>query len=278
MQIIKVQGQAVPALGYGTWKLRGEECVTGVRAALDIGYRHIDTAQIYENEGEVGKAIEAGGVARSEIFLTTKVWIDHVRDGDLQKSVTDSLARLRTDYVDLLLIHWPVETVSFREQMKALREMQDKGLARLIGVSNFTVAQMKDVTGDLGVAIACNQVEYHPYLDQKPVLDFVRGRDMFMTAYSPVARGLVMEDETMRDIADKYNKTPAQISLRWLIQQDRVAAIPKAANPKHAQANFDIFDFALTDADMAAIHKLARPDGRMINPDWAPKWDTAKAA
>ncbi len=278
MEYIDVRNHKIPALGYGTWQLQGKDCVASIRNALEIGYRHIDTAQIYQNESEVGQAIEGGGVKRGDIFLTTKVWMDNVRDGDLQRSVGDSLKKLRTDYVDLLLIHWPVKEIGFGEQMKALAEVQDKGLAKLIGVSNFTVAQMREVAETLGVAIACNQVEYHPFLDQKPVLDFVRAHDMFLTAYSPVARGKVIDDETIKGIAGRYGKTAAQVTLRWLVQQKRVAAIPKAAKAEHARANFEIFDFALTEAEMNAIHKLARADGRMIDPAWAPAWDTARAA
>ncbi len=278
MQFITVQNRKIPALGYGTWKLQGAECVKSVETALDIGYRHIDTAQIYQNEEEVGDAIRNIGLPRDQIFLTTKVWMDNVRAGDLQMSVNDSLVKLRTDYVDLLLIHWPVKDVSLNEQMQALCDVQNQGLAKLIGVSNFVVPQMKEVADDLGVNIANNQVEYHPYLNQKPVLDFVRSHDMFLTAYSPVARGKVLEDPAIRRLAEKYGKSPAQVTLRWLVQQDRVAAIPKAAKADHARSNFDIFDFELTGDEMKAVHALARPDGRLINPDWAPAWDVAKAA
>lgn len=278
MDMITVQNKKIPALGYGTWRLEGKGCVQGVEAALEIGYRHIDTAQIYQNEEDVGEAIQNSGIARKDIFLTTKVWMDNVRAGDLQASVNASLVKLRTDYVDLLLIHWPVKEVTFNEQMQALTDVQNQGLAKLIGVSNFTVAQMKEVSDTLGVKIACNQVEYHPFLSQKPVLDFVQKHDMFLTAYSPVARGKVMEDKTIQSLAQKYGKTPAQITLRWLVQQEKVAAIPKAAKPEHAKSNFDIFSFKLTDDEMKSLHALARPDGRLINPDWSPDWDVAKAA
>ncbi len=278
MEFITVQNRRIPALGYGTWKLAGAECVRGVETALNIGYRHIDTAQIYQNEEEVGQAVKGSGIPRGEIFLTTKVWMDNVRAGDLQMSVNDSLVKLQTDYVDLLLIHWPVRNVSLNEQMQALCDVQNQGLAKLIGVSNFTVAQMKEVADDLGVRIANDQVEYHPFLNQQPVLDFVRSHGMFLTAYSPVARGKVLEDLTVRRIAQKYGKTPAQIALRWLVQQPSVAAIPKAAREEHARSNFDIFSFRLTDEEMKSLHALARPDGRLINPDWAPEWDVAEAA
>ena len=275
MDFITVRDNKIPALGYGTWKLSGADCERGVETALAHGYRHIDTAQIYENEAEVGAAIARSGVARDNIFLTTKVWIDNLRPGDLQKSVQTSLEKLRTDHVDLLLIHWPVtDKVTFREQISALTDAHRKGWTKLIGVSNFTVAQMKEVAEDAGAPIVTNQVEYHPYLSQKPVLDYLKARNMFLTAYSPVARGAVKDDAVLQAIGKKYNKSPAQVTLRWLVQQG-VAAIPKAASEKNLKDNINIFDFALTNGDMAQIHALARPDGRMINPAWAPAWDRA---
>lgn len=275
MDFITVRDHKIPALGYGTWKLSGAECERGVETAIARGYRHIDTAQIYENEAEVGAAIARSGVARDNLFLTTKVWIDHVRPGDMQKSVETSLEKLRTDHVDLLLIHWPVtDKASFREQAAALTDVQRKGWTKLVGVSNFTVAQMREMAEDIGAPIVTNQVEYHPYLSQKPVLDYLAARGMFLTAYSPVARGAVKDDPLLNEMGKKYGKSPAQVALRWLIQQG-VAAIPKAGSEKHLQDNINIFDFALTNGEMAQIHALARPDGRMINPAWAPAWDNA---
>jgi 2,5-diketo-D-gluconate reductase B len=268
-------GRKIPALGYGTWQLRDKECVAGMSRALEIGYRHIDTAQIYENEADVGAAIAASGVKRTDIFLTTKVWMSNVRDGDLQKSVDASLKKLKTDHADLLLIHWPVRDVPFAEQLKALSEVQKDGRTKLIGVSNFTVAQMKEVAEKIGAKIATNQVEYHPFLSQKPVLEYIWKHDMFLTAYSPLARGKVNESAVLKGIGDKYGKTPGQVTLRWLVQQEGVAAIPKAGSEKHLRENFEIFDFSLSDEEMQKIHAEARPDGRLISPDWAPAWDRA---
>ncbi len=275
MDNLSFQNIKIPALGLGTWQLRGKECAASVAAALGMGYRHVDTAQIYENESEVGEGIKKSDVTRGDIFLTTKVWMDRLHDGDLQKSVDESLKRLKTDYVDLLLIHWPVDDVPFAEQLKALQDVQKKGKAKLIGVSNFTVAQLKQVTDQIKAVIATNQVEYHPYLSQKPVLDFCRTHGMFLTAYSPIARGAVAKDKTIQEIAKKHGKTPGQVTLRWLIQQGNVAAIPKAASEKHLKENFEIFDFKLADDEMKRIHGLAAPDGRLIDPDWAPAWDRA---
>ena len=275
---INLKNHTIPALGYGTWQLTGKDCETGVASALETGYRHIDTAQIYENEAEVGNAIKNSGIKRSDIFLTTKVWIESLSSGDFQKSVELSLKKLKTDYVDLLLIHWPVTNdASFAEQIKALREVQDSGKTKLIGVSNFTVAQMKEVVETLEAPIITNQVEYHPFLSQKPVLDYALSHNMFLTAYSPLARGRIEKDPLIQDLAKKHGKTAGQITLRWLVQQERVAAIPKAGSAKHIRDNFDIFDFTLSDPETIQIHALARPNGRLVNPDWAPDWDQAAA-
>lgn len=242
------------------------------------GYRHIDTAQAYDNEECVGQAIEESEVPRDQIFLTTKIWIDNFAPDHFASSLETSLKKLRTDYVDLLLIHWPVEKdASFEQQIRELEHIQAAGKTRLIGVSNFNVAQMRQVCDDIGAPVACNQVEYHPFLDQTPVLDEARAQEMMVTAYSPLARGDVMKDPTIKELAETYGKNAAQITLRWLIQQDGVAAIPKSATDKHIINNFEIFDFELSSDDMKRLHDLARPDGRLINPEWAPDWDTGKA-
>ena len=275
MITLKIQGKSLPALGFGTWKLRDRECSEAVKLALSTGYRHIDTAQIYENEAEVGTGILESGVPRADIFLTTKVWMTNLADDTLQKSVEESLRKLKTEYVDLLLIHWPTDAVPLDEQLRALAAVKEAGKAALIGVSNFTVAQMREATENLGATLATNQVEYHPYLSQKPVLDFVRAHDMFLTAYCPLARGQVSQSTLLTTIGEKYGKNPGQVTLRWLLQQDQVAAIPKAASAANITNNFDIFDFALTPAEMADISGLARPEGRLVNPDWAPAWDKA---
>ncbi len=277
MLYIDIMNRKIPALGYGTWQLKGAACEEGVTKALDIGYRHIDTAQIYENEAEVGNALSHSSVKRHDIFLTTKVWMTNLEEKLFMPSVEESLKKLKTDYVDLLLIHWPMTQVPFAEQMKSLRAVHEAGLARMIGVSNFTVAQMREVREELGVPVVNNQVEYHPFLSQQPVLDYVRTHDMFLTAYSPLARGKVRDDATLRAMATKHGKNPGQIALRWLIQQERVAAIPKAASEENLRANFDIFDFVLDADDMQRVNMLMQGAKRLINPDWAPNWDQAAA-
>lgn len=273
MHNITVYDQKIPALGFGTWKLAGTDCVRAVTTALETGYRHIDTAQIYDNESDVGTALQGAGIPREDIFLTTKIWMDNVREGDLQKSAEASLKKLQIDYVDLLLLHWPVHDVPMKEQLAALRTVQKSGQAKLIGVSNYTVAQMREAIEDLGAPIVANQVEYHPFISQKSVLDYARRNGLVLTAYSPLARGRVSEVPLLQDLARQYGKNPGQITLRWLIQQDHVAAIPKAATEQHIRDNFNIFDFTLSDAEMKAISDLSRPDGRMVNPQWAPQWD-----
>lgn len=275
MKFVEIRGERVPALGFGTWQITGGDCVRMVRYALDVGYRHIDTAQIYENEAEVGRGLAESGVAREDIFLTTKVWMDSLGQSDVQTSVEESLRKLKTDHVDLLLIHWPNPDFPLGETLSAMAEMQAAGKARHIGVSNFTVEWMRRAVEDHGADILCNQVEYHPFLRQSPVLDFVRAHDMMMTAYSPLARGRVAKSDVIVDIARKHGKTPAQVALRWLIDQDRVAAIPKAASEAHCRGNLDIFDFEFDAGDRTAIDAIGG-DRRLVDPAWAPDWDRAR--
>ena len=277
MKTIQIQNVQIPTLGFGTWKLYGDECVSATELALDVGYRHIDTAQIYENEAEVGQAIknviQNAGLDRRDVFLTTKVWMENVSKAKFAKSVDESLKKLKTEYVDLLLIHWPVSDVPLQEQAEALAAVQKSGKAKLIGVSNYTTALMSSMLNDYDVMIANNQVEYHPFLSQKPVLDFTRQNRMWVTAYSPLARGAVVGNTTLKKIGDKYGKSEGQVTLRWLTQQPDIAAIPKAASEANIRNNFNIFDFTLSDEEMNDIFSLARPDGRLINPAWSPHWD-----
>lgn len=276
MQYIELGDARIPALGYGTWQLEGDACTAGVHHALELGYRHIDTAQIYGNEAQVGAALAKTHVERKDIWLTTKVWTDRLSKGDLEKSVDESLTKLQTDYVDLLLIHWPSKDVFLSDTIDALKHVMAEGKTRHIGVSNFPVKLMAEAQRLSGGKMITNQVEYHPFLDQTPVLDYVRNHNMFLTAYSPLARGRVNQDATLIDLGNKYGKTPAQITLRWLVQQPGVCAIPKAANPEHIKTNMQIFDFSLTDAEMSEIGKL-RGDLRLVNPAFAPVWDAAAA-
>ncbi len=274
MKTISLRGFNVPLLGFGTWQLSGKEAVQSVDFAIQNGYTHIDTAQIYENEAEVGDGIKQSGVARDKIFLTTKVWRGEFSGGTVLESVDESLRKLKTDYVDMLLVHWPFPETPVAKLVEGVMQVQDAGKAKLIGVSNFTVKQMEEALKISGRRVCNNQVEYHPYLSQKPVLEFVQKNNMMLTAYSPVARGKVIQDATLKEIGLKHGKNAGQVALRWLMQQD-VAAIPKSATPDNIKSNIDIFDFELSADDMKKIHALARSDGRQVNPGFAPKWDVA---
>ncbi|HNQ91856.1 MAG TPA: aldo/keto reductase [Alphaproteobacteria bacterium] len=273
MKSVEIKGRQVPVLGLGTWELKGSVCQDVVGKALELGYRHIDTAQIYDNESDVGTAIKSSGISRTDIFLTTKVWMDSVASSALPKSVEESLKKLKTDYVDLLLLHWPVSGIPLRDQISALETVQDWGLAKMIGVSNYPTALMRRIIEETEAEIVTDQVEYHPYLSQSAVLDFCRQHDMFLTAYSPLARGKVRTDMTLLEIAGKYGKSAGQVALRWLVQQESVVAIPKTENLLHLNTNLEIFDFELSPEEMAKISALAQPNGRIVAPDWSPKWD-----
>lgn len=266
----------MPALGYGTWKLSGEACVTGVSKALEIGYRHIDTAQIYENEAEVGTAIAQSGIERRELFLTTKVWTTNYAPQAMRHSVEESLEKLQTDYVDLLLLHWPNPDADLKETLQALDSIHEAGKTRAIGVSNFPVSLMKEATMVLGDHLACNQVEYHVLLSQSPVLDYCREHDMVLTAYSPLAQGKLRDHPLLTEIGQHYGKSAGQVALRWLIDQPGVAAVPKAASEANMKANFDIFDFEFSAADYALLNNLNdQSQQRLVSPSWGPQWDKA---
>lgn len=269
----QANGADIPKLGFGTWQLEDEDASRGVATALKTGYRHIDTAQIYGNEAAVGEGLKQSGLKRDAFFLTTKVWRDKFRDGDLQASVKESLDKLKTEYVDLLLLHWPVPEVPLSETMKALNEVKDAGLVKHIGVSNFTVDLMDQARAHSNAPLVANQVEYHPYLDQSAVLTACQAAGMAMTAYSPIAQGKVFDDEVITEIAKAHDVSPAQVVLRWLIDQDSLVAIPRSSSDKHIQSNFEIANLKLSEEETARIDALRSPDGRLIDPDWAPDWD-----
>jgi 2,5-diketo-D-gluconate reductase B len=269
-----MRGTKVPALGFGTWQLTGSTCERAVAAALEIGYRHIDTAQVYENEAEVGRAIAGSKLARSDIFLTTKVWMASLAGPKVAPSVEQSLRKLRTDYVDLLLIHWPNAEVPLAETLDAFAKLKSAGKVRAIGVSNFTVALMEEAVGKLGKEIACNQVEYHLLLSQTPVLDYARKHGIVVTAYCPLARGKLAGNPVIERVARKHGKSLSQVALRWLVEQKNVTAIPRTSTEKHARENFDIFDFELDAEDRRALDALPAK-ARVVNPGWSPDWDAA---
>ena len=255
--------------------MSGAEVAEVLPAALTQGFRHVDTAQIYENEAAVGAAIAASGVARDQIFLTTKVWVTNFAADRFGASVEESLTKLGTDHVDLLLLHWPGGSDVPREvQIDALNKVQARGLTRHIGVSNYSIAQMNEAVRLSDAPLVTNQVEYHPYLSQAALLAATRARGLSLTAYFSLADGKVTQDPALQEIGAAHGKTAAQVALRWLIQQRDVAALTKTARVARLPENFAIFDFALSEAEMAAIHALARPDGRIVNPEGlAPIWD-----
>jgi diketogulonate reductase-like aldo/keto reductase len=273
MIYVEAQGARIPALGLGTWQLDGDVARRMVGYALDLGYRHIDTAQMYGNEAEVGAAIESSAVAREQIWLTTKIWPDNFRAGALKRAAEESVRRLRTE-PDLLLLHWPNPSVPLEETMGALNKVKRRGLARHIGISNFTVALIRDALAASEEPLMVDQVEYQPYLSQSVVLEELRANGMALIAYSPLAKGRVFDDRTLARIGEHHGKNPGQVTLRWLIQQDGVCAIPRSSREAHAKANLEIFDFELSEAEMAQIFALAHAGGRQVQvAGFAPRWD-----
>lgn len=269
MEHVELQGEKIPALGLGTWQLKGENCVEAVKTALENGYRHIDTAQAYGNEDRVGRGIRESGVDREDIWLTTKVWRDNLNRKNLKKSVEESLEKLDTEYVDLLLIHWPFEEMDLEAVLEEMNELVREGKTRYIGISNFLPEQM-DKAQELSEApLLTNQVEYHPFLDQSEVLEKCSEHSMMLTAYSPLARGDVIGNQKLEEIGEKYGKSEVQVALRWLIQQDNVTAIPKATSEEHIVQNLDIFDFELSEQEMETISELGGND-RKVDPDFGP--------
>ena len=272
MQFVEANGAKIPSIGLGTWELRGRSCARIVEQALKLGYRHIDTAQVYENEREVGEGLRASGAKRDDVFVTTKIWTTHFAPNDLERSAKESLVKLRMPHVDLLLLHWPNPQVPLSETLGALAHAKQMGLARHIGVSNFTVALIEEAVAASPEPLVCDQVEYHPYLDQAKVKEACAQNRMALVAYSPVAKGRIKNDRTLLRIGDRYGKSTAQVCLRWLVQQN-VCAIPRTSRIERLSENIDIFDFSLSDDDMAEISGLASPKGRMTDFGFAPKWD-----
>ncbi len=276
MKTVTANGANMPVLGFGTFRIPGEQVLRILPQAIKTGFRHIDTAQAYRNEAQVGEAIQVSGVPRDEIFLTTKVWVDNYKHADFIASVDESLKKLRTDHVDLLLLHWPNNSVPLAEQIGALNEVREAGRVKNIGVSNFTTALMAKSVELSDAPIATNQIEYHPYLDQTKVLDAAHATGMSITAYFAMADGKVPNEPLLKDIGSRHGKTAAQVVLRWLIQQKDVVTLSKTATESRLSENFDIFDFELSADEMAAIQKLARPNGRIVSPGGlAPDWDKA---
>jgi len=276
MEHVEANGARIPKIGFGTFELDAQTAESRVRDAIEAGYRHIDTAQMYRNEAAVGAGIRGSGLDRDELFVTTKVWPDRFRDGDLQRSVQESLERLGLDRVDLLLLHWPNTEVPLEETIAALNDVRSNGLTRHIGVSNFTVALIRQAVEASEAPLVTDQVEYHPNLSQAPVREELARQGMALTAYCPLGKGRALRDATVQRIAKAHGKDPAQVVLRWHYQQPDVVAIPRSSKAERVRSNFDIFDFQLSESEMQELHGLARSDGRIISPGGlAPAWDNA---
>lgn len=272
MQTIDTRGIVLPKLGLGTFKLTGDGCRTAVASALAAGYRHIDTAEMYGNEEPVGAGIAESGVARGDIHVTTKAWHDHLAPDAIRRALDGSLARLKLDYADLYLVHWPAPGMDLGATLSTLVRLQEEGRIRALGVANFPVALLRQAIEEVGAPVACNQVEYHVYLDQSAVLSYLRSKDVPLVAYCPLARGEVAEDPVLARIGAKHGVSAAQVALKWLLDQDGVSAIPKAGREVSQRGNLAAWDVTLDDDDRRAIAALPK-DRRLVSPAFAPRWD-----
>ena len=271
MRTVEAKGFKIPTVGLGTWALRGRDCVRLTEQAIRIGYRHIDTAQMYDNEREVGEGVRASGL-RAEVMVTTKVQPTMLAPHDLERSVKESLARLRLDAIDPLLIHWPNPRVPLAETLGAMAKMKREGYTRQIGVSNFTVALLDEANKISSEPLICDQIECHPFLNQDKVISACRSHGMAVVAYSPIARGGAPGNKVLEKIGKAHGKTASQVCLRWLIQQG-IVVIPRTSRVERLKENFDIFDFELSNAEMREIRGLAHGSGRIVDWTWSPRWD-----
>lgn len=273
--VVASHGAMIPSIGLGTWTLKDEAGSLAVAHAIASGYRHIDTARMYDNETAVGEGIRASKLARHELFVTTKVWHTDLAPDDLQRSAEGSLKRLGLDYVDLLLIHWPNPAIPLKGTIEALCEMKARGVTRHVGVSNFPSALLFDAIALASEPLVANQVEYHPHLDQSKLIAACKKHGVAFVSYCPLGRGAVggvIDEPVVQAMAKRLKRTPAQVVLRWHVQQGLVA-IPRSQNHQRIAENVKVYDFDLSADDMAALSKLAKPDGRVVNLAHAPKWD-----
>ena len=275
MEQITAQGMRMDKLGLGTFRMQGEACIQAVGQALELGYRHIDTAEMYGNEEAIGAALEGSAVKRDEVHLTSKVWWEHLAGDAMDRALDASLAKLRTDHVDLYLVHWPAAGMDMAAVMASLFRMKESGRARAIGAANFTSAMIDQAAGL--APIACNQVVYHVLLGQERLLATMRELGVPLVAYCPLAQGRLADYPALRSIAEKHGATPAQVALKWLLDQEGVAAIPKASRRESQQANLDALKLTLDEADRAVIAALPKGE-RFVQPGFAPAWDTPLAA
>jgi 2,5-diketo-D-gluconate reductase B len=272
MENIKTQGINLPRLGLGTYRMQGDVCRAAVESALHLGYRHIDTAEMYANEEAIGAAIAASLVARKDLHVTTKVWNENLAPDAMRRAFDTSLKKLKLDQVDLYLVHWPAPNMNLPVMFETLIKLKDEGRTRAIGVANFNIAMLKTVVEQIKAPIACNQIEYHVMLDQTPVRKYMAAKSIPLVAYCPLAQGRAASDETLGAIGRKHGASAAQVALKWLLDQDGVAAIPKASRRESQKANLDALSVGLDDEDLQAIAGLPK-NKRFVNPGFAPAWD-----
>jgi 2,5-diketo-D-gluconate reductase B len=272
IQSVQANGARIPIVGLGTWDLRGKTCARMVEAALMLGYRHIDTASMYGNEEAVGEGFRASGLPRGEVFITTKVWQSDLAPRDFERSAKDSLTKLKLPFVDLLLIHWPNPSIPLVGTIGALCKMKREGLARHVGVSNFTPVLIEEAVTLATEPLVCNQFECHPYLDASKAIAASRKRGMAVVAYSPIARGRVKGDAVLSRIGKAHGKTAAQVCLRFLVQQD-IVVIPRTSDTGRLKENFELCDFKLSAVEMNEIAALGSPNGRIVQWSGSPDWD-----
>jgi 2,5-diketo-D-gluconate reductase B len=272
MDYLQTQDISLPRLGLGTYRMQGDVCRAAVESALGLGYRHIDTAEMYGNEEAIGAAIAASRVARKDLHVTTKVWNENLAPDAIRKAFDTSLKKLKLDHIDLYLVHWPAKTMNLPAMFETLLKLKQEGRTRAIGVANFNIALLKTVVEEIKAPIACNQIEYHVMLDQTPVRKYLAAKSIPLVAYCPLAQGRAASNETLAAIGRKHGASAAQVALKWLLDQDGVAAIPKASRAESQQANLDALNVGLDDEDIKAIASLPK-DQRFVNPGFAPAWD-----
>jgi 2,5-diketo-D-gluconate reductase B len=272
MESLQTQGISLPRLGLGTFRLQGDACRAAVESALGLGYRHIDTAEMYGNEDAIGPAIAASGVARNDLHVTTKVWNENLAPDAIRKAFDTSLKKLKLDHVDLYLVHWPSPDMKLPAVLETLMKLKQEGRTRAIGVANFNIALLKQAVEEIKAPIACNQIEYHVLLDQTPIRKYMTAKSIPLVAYCPLAQGRAASNEALVAIGRKHNASAAQVALKWLLDKDGVAAIPKASRAESQKANLGALNVKLDDDDRKTIAALPK-DQRFVKPGFSPVWD-----
>jgi 2,5-diketo-D-gluconate reductase B len=272
MDHLQIQGISLPRLGLGTFRMQGDTCRAAVESALALGYRHIDTAEMYGNEEAIGAAIAAAGIARGDLHVTTKVWNENLAPDAIRRAFDASLKKLKLDQIDLYLVHWPAKNMNLPKMFETLMKLKQEGRTRAIGVANFNIALLKTVVEEIKAPIACNQVEYHVMLDQTRLRKYMAEKSIPLVAYCPLAQGRAATDKTLMAIGAKHGASAAQVALKWLLDQDDVAAIPKASRAESQQANLGALNVGLDDEDLKAIAGLPK-NKRCVNPGFSPDWD-----